>query len=51
MSNYEAFCRRLIEHGNIDLYAIRRLMDIIVDLGTRYNLKIYLGPLGSVIGY
>jgi hypothetical protein len=51
MNNYEAFCRRLIEHGDLDFYAIRKLMDIVVDLGTRYGLKIYLRPLGSVIGY
>jgi len=50
MNNYDAFCRRLIEYGDLDFYALRRMMDIIVDLGTRYGLKIYLKPLGSLIG-
>lgn len=48
MSNYEAFCRRLIEHGDLDLYAIRRMIDIVVDLSTKYDLKIYLRPLGTI---
>jgi hypothetical protein len=49
MNNYDAFCRRLIEYDDLDLYALRRMMDIIVDLGTRYDLKMYLKPLGSVV--
>jgi hypothetical protein len=49
MNNYDAFCHRLIEYGDLDLYALRGMMDIIVDLGTKYGLKMYLKPLGSVI--
>jgi hypothetical protein len=48
MSNYDVFCRRLIEYGDLDFYALRRMMDIIVNLGTRYGLKIYLKPLGLI---
>jgi hypothetical protein len=49
MNNYEVFCRRLIEHGALDFYAIRNMMDIIVDLSTRYDLKLGLKPLGLLI--
>jgi hypothetical protein len=49
MSNYDAFCRRLIEYGDLDFYVLRRVMDIIVDLGTRYGLKMHLKSLGSVM--
>jgi hypothetical protein len=48
MNNYDAFCRRLIEYGNLDFYALRKMMDIIADLSSRYGLKMYLKPLGSV---
>jgi hypothetical protein len=49
MNNYETFCRRLIEHGALDFYAIRNMMDIIVDLSTKYNLKLSLKPLGLLV--
>jgi hypothetical protein len=51
MDNYDAFCRRLMEHGSLDLYAIRRMMDIIVDLATKYGLRMYLRPLGSILSH
>ncbi len=44
MSSYEIFCRRLIEYGVPELYALRNIMDIMIDLGTRYNIKLYLKP-------
>jgi mRNA-degrading endonuclease YafQ of YafQ-DinJ toxin-antitoxin module len=50
MNNYEAFCRSLIEHGILDFYAMRRLMDVIIDVATKYDLRAYLRPLGSVVG-
>jgi hypothetical protein len=51
MDNYDAFCRRLMEHGSLDLYATRRMMDIIVDLATKYGLHMYLRPLGSILSH
>jgi hypothetical protein len=51
MDNYDAFCRRLMEHGSLDLYAIRKMMDIIVDLATKYGLRMYLRPLGSILSH
>lgn len=51
MDNYEALCRGLIEHGSPDPYAVRRMMDIMVDLATKYGLSIYLRPLSSVAGH
>jgi len=51
MDNYDAFCRRLMEHGSLDLYAIRKMMDIIVDLATKYGLRMYLRPLGLILSH
>jgi hypothetical protein len=49
MDNYDALCRSLMEHGNLDLYATRRMMDIMVDLAIKYGLHMYLRPLGSIL--
>jgi len=51
MDNYDTFCQRLMEYGSLDLYASRRMMDIILDLATRYGLSIYLHPLGSILSH
>jgi hypothetical protein len=48
MSNYEALCRRLIEHGSLDFYAARRLVDVMVNLAAKYDLRMYLRPLGQL---
>jgi len=50
MNNYEALCKNLIEHGTLDFYAMRRLMDVIIDVATKYDLRAYLRSLGSVVG-
>ncbi|MEM2374456.1 MAG: hypothetical protein QXI11_08475 [Thermoproteota archaeon] len=39
MSNYEILCRRLIEYGVPDFYALRNIMDIVVDLSTKYGIR------------
>ncbi|MCR8453613.1 MAG: hypothetical protein NDP13_01315 [Crenarchaeota archaeon] len=39
MNNYEILCRRLIEYGIPDFYALRNIMDIVVDLSTRYGIR------------
>ncbi|MEM0500368.1 MAG: hypothetical protein QXY59_05015 [Candidatus Korarchaeota archaeon] len=39
MSNYEILCRRLIEYGVPDFYALRNIMDIVVDLSTEYGIR------------
>jgi len=51
MDNYDAFCQRLMEYGSLDLYASRRMMDIILDLATRYGLSMYLQSLGSILSH
>jgi hypothetical protein len=51
MDNYDALCRSLMEHGNLDLYATRRMMDIMVDLAIKYGLHMYLRPLGSILSH
>ena len=45
MDNYDTFCHELIEHGVPDFHAVRRMMDIILDLSTRYNVKLHFKPL------
>lgn len=39
MNNYEMLCRKLIEHGVPDFHALRNLMDLAIDLSTRYDIK------------
>jgi len=51
MDNYDAFCRGLMEYSSLDLHAARRMMDIIVDLATKYGLSTHLRPLGSILSH
>jgi len=50
MNSYEALCKNLIEHGSLDFYAMRRLVDVIIDIATKYDIRAFLGPLGTVVG-
>lgn len=45
MSKYETLCRKLIEYGVPDFHALRNLMDIIIDLSIRYNIKLHFKQL------
>jgi hypothetical protein len=49
MNSYEALCKNLIEHGSLDFYAMRRLVDVIIDVATKYDIRAFLGPLGTVV--
>lgn len=49
MNNYEAFCKTLIEEGMLDFYAMRRVIDVLIDLsGGNPDLRISLTTLGSL---
>jgi len=45
MNYYETLCRKLIEYGVPDFYALRNLMDLAVDLSFRYNIKLHFKSL------
>jgi len=45
MNNYEILCRKLIEYGVPDFYALRNLMDLAVDLSIRYDIKLHFKSL------
>jgi len=48
MNNYEAFCKTLIEEGILDFYAMRRVIDVLIELTSNYDLRIFLATLGSL---
>jgi len=50
ISSYETLCKNLIEHGSLDLYAMRKLMNVIIDIAIKYDIKTFLRPLGLVVG-
>jgi hypothetical protein len=39
MNYYEPLCQRLIYYGDLDLYAVRRILDIIIELSAEYELR------------
>jgi hypothetical protein len=39
MNYYEPLCQRLIYYGDLDLYAVRRILDIIIELSAEYDLR------------
>jgi hypothetical protein len=45
MDYYEILCRKLIEYGIPEYYATRNMMDLILDLGIKYDVKVYLKPI------
>ncbi|MEM1515741.1 MAG: hypothetical protein QW186_06745 [Candidatus Bathyarchaeia archaeon] len=45
MNNYEILCRKLIEYGVPDFYALRNLMDLAVDLSIRCGIKLHFKSL------
>lgn len=49
MNNYEILCRKLIEHGVPDFYAIRNLMNVMVDLSIKYDIKLHFKSLILVL--
>jgi len=51
MGNCDVLCYMLIEYSVPDFYSLRNIMDIMVDLGTRYDLKLYLKPLELATRY
>jgi hypothetical protein len=51
MNSYEALCKNLIEHGSLDFYAMRRLMDVMIDIATKYNIRAFMRPLGIIVDY
>ena len=51
MNSYEALCKNLIEHGSLDFYAMRRLMDVMIDIATKYNIRAFMRPLGMIVDY
>lgn len=48
MINYEMLCRKLIEYGVPEFHALRNIMDIILDLSARYNVRIHFKSLALV---
>ncbi|MEM1604525.1 MAG: hypothetical protein QXI15_07945 [Zestosphaera sp.] len=48
MINYEMLCRKLIEYGVPDFHALRNIMDIMLDLSARYNVRIHFKSLALV---
>jgi hypothetical protein len=50
MDSYEVLCKNLIEHGSLDFHAMRRLVDVIIDIATKYDIRAFLEPLGTVVG-
>lgn len=51
MNSYEALCKNLIEHGSLDFYAMRRLMDVMIDIATKYNVRAFMRPLGIIVDH
>jgi len=51
MNSYEALCKNLIEHGSLDFYAMRRLLDVMIDIATNYNIRAFMRPLGIIVDY
>jgi hypothetical protein len=51
MNSYEALCKNLIEHGSLDFYAMRRLMDVMIDIATKYNIRAFMRPLGTIVDH
>jgi hypothetical protein len=51
MNSYEALCKNLIEHGSLDFYAMRRLMDVMIDIATKYNIRAFMRPLGIIVDH
>jgi len=49
MNNYEIFCQRLITYGDLDLYALRRIIDIVIDLDSSYDIGLNLSKLGKLL--
>ncbi|MEM4536854.1 MAG: hypothetical protein QXP92_06425 [Nitrososphaerota archaeon] len=45
MNNYEILCRELIEYGVLDFYALRNLMDLVVDLSVMYDIRFHFKSL------
>ncbi|MEM2169765.1 MAG: hypothetical protein QW186_08215 [Candidatus Bathyarchaeia archaeon] len=45
MNNYEILCRQLIEYGVPDFYALRNIMDIVVDLSVRHDIRFHFKSL------
>jgi hypothetical protein len=39
MNYYESLCQRLIYYGDLDLYAMRRILDIIMEISTELDLR------------
>jgi len=48
MKYYESICQKLLEHGNLDLYSVRRIIEIATEAIAIWDLKINLKPLGSI---
>jgi len=51
MNNYEIFCQRLITYGDLDLYALRRIIDIVIDLDSNYDIGLNLSKLGELFEF
>jgi hypothetical protein len=48
MNYYEMIIQSLIVNGSVDLYAFRRLIDLIIEISNKYDVRTYLKPLSLV---
>jgi hypothetical protein len=49
MNNYDFICKSLIEHGILDTYAARKIIDIVIDIATKYDIRRTYLPLGMLV--
>ena len=48
MNYYEMLIQSLIVNGSVDFYALRRLIDLIIEISNKYDVRTYLKPLSLV---
>ena len=49
MNYYESLCQRLIYYGDLDLYAMRRILDIIMEISAELDLRPDLHYISRII--